>query len=68
MQYVSTDQYQFAHGKSPRGFGSWGFFFDDARDASQVWFAEPAMTYAQAKRAAIVEAKRRDAVRIEVAS
>ena len=25
---VSTTQYEFSHGKKPRGFGTWGFFFD----------------------------------------
>ena len=37
---VSTTQYEFSHGKKPRGFGTWGFFFDGKRDADQAfWFS-----------------------------
>ncbi len=64
---VSSDYYQFAHGKSPRGQGSWGFFFDGDRDAIAAWFA-PYGSYSQAKAAAVAEAKRRGASRVEVAS
>jgi hypothetical protein len=30
----SSTQYEFAHGKKPRGFGAWAFFFD--RNADDV--------------------------------
>jgi hypothetical protein len=64
---VSTSAYEFAHGKRPRGEGSWGFFFDGNRDVSAAWWA-PFGSYSQAKAAAVAEAKRRGAVRVEVAS
>jgi hypothetical protein len=27
---INTNEYQFAHGKKPRGYGYWAFFFDSS--------------------------------------
>jgi len=58
--YVSTTEYQFSHGKQPRGTGNWAFFFTDAY---VFWFNGP---YGAAKRAAVTEAKRRGVSSIKV--
>jgi hypothetical protein len=50
-----TREYQFEHGHAPRGFGSWAFDFDNA--SARFW--AHSMTYADAKKAAHEEAKRR---------
>ena len=57
---VSTTEYQFSHGKRPRGEGSWAFFFTDAH---VFWFTGK---YADAKRAAVAEAKQRGVQTIKV--
>jgi len=41
--------YRFAHGHTPRGRGSWAFFFDRAQETAPVW-APPQMTFPEAKR------------------
>lgn len=66
----SSRYYQLAHGKAPRGYGSWAFYFDASAataPSDQAWWA-PAGMFGEAKRAAVAEAKRRGASRIEVAS
>jgi hypothetical protein len=48
----STSEFQFSHGKQPRGEGYWAFFFD--RDSEpQFWSG----SYAEAKRQATAYAK-----------
>lgn len=55
--HVNTNEYQFSHGKQPRGHGSWAFFFVRTDDVNQAfWFYG---TYADARKAAADEAKRR---------
>jgi hypothetical protein len=41
---ISTTEYEFAHGKKPRGSGQWAFFFD--RNPEPMWFTG---SFAQAK-------------------
>ena len=50
---IETNGYQFAHGKSPRGHGSWAFaprFNTDALSPDILWVHQS--SYADAKRAA----------------
>jgi hypothetical protein len=61
---VSTTHYVFAHGREPRGRGAWAFTFDYHRD-ELFWHRG---TYTEAKRAAVAEARRRNASRVEVAT
>ena len=66
---VSTTQFELAHGKKPRGRGSWAFAFDVAVNGE---FAEDLFwsqgTFAEARRAAVVEARRRGVTHVEVQS
>ena len=32
----NTREYEFSHGKSPRGYGYWAFFFDNEKEPQ--WF------------------------------
>ena len=54
----NTSQYKRSHGKTPRGRGSWAFFFDRSMRIEDVYFT-PSCTYAEAKKFAREEAKRR---------
>lgn len=65
--YVSTAQYLRAHGRPPRGRGGWAFFFDrnDAID-SAFWVYNS--TYADARKVAVQEARRRGCTYVEVGS
>ena len=60
----STAEFEFSHGKKPRGFGSWAFFFGDS-DAAH--FA-PTSSFADAKRWAAKEAKAAGHWRVRVGS
>lgn len=64
---VSTTEYQFAHGRMPRGRGLWFFTMRlrPGRGESQ-FIAEG--TYAEARKAALVEACRVGATMIKVGS
>ena len=55
---VNTNHYVFAHGKSPRGNGSWAFFMRNGHQevGDMFWANGP---YSVAKKAAVAEAKRR---------
>jgi hypothetical protein len=64
--YVNTREYEFAHGKRPRGEGGWAFFFNPrAEVGTACWFTG---TYAEARKAAVAEAKRRGAPEVWVGS
>ena len=55
--HVNTNDFEFSHGKQPRGYGSWAFFFNRRADVNTAfWFNG---TYAEARKAATEEAKRR---------
>ena len=44
-----TSAYEFAHGKAPKGYGSWAFDWEGTRrDPKPVW--APTSTYADAKK------------------
>ena len=58
---VRTTAYAFAHGKAPRGTGAWAFVIGCRPDL--FWFTG---SYGEAKRAAVAEARRRGAIRVEV--
>lgn len=60
-----TTQYEFSHGRKPRGIGYWAFFFNSAGD--EPWFAEGALPYGEAKKLAKAEAERRNVQRVYVA-
>lgn len=51
----STAEFEFSHGKKPRGFGYWAFFFGRNPNAEAVF--APRGTFAEAKRWAAKEAK-----------
>ena len=52
---VSTRDYEFAHGRTPRGFGHWAFEFGEreAAEAVEFWTG----TYSEAKAQAVRFAK-----------
>lgn len=64
---VSTTQYQFAHGKAPRGRGYWAFEFP-GQGTNQPWFAPGQQSYSEARRAAVAEANRRGVCFVRVCS
>jgi hypothetical protein len=50
---VLTERYQFAHGRSPRGFGCWAFaenWNEDASSPKILWLQQ--MTFTEAKKQA----------------
>lgn len=62
----STSQYEFAHGKKPRGSGYWAFFFDGERNSDTAfWFNGP---YGAAKEAAKKWAQSKGFTKVEVGS
>ena len=60
---VSTREYEFSHGKKPRGKGPWAFFFDRMEEPFFV-----SGSYTHAKKVAILFAKINGYQRIEVGS
>ncbi|MCI0618189.1 hypothetical protein L0244_34870 [bacterium] len=67
---VVTAYYEFEHGKKPRGTGQWAFMFNKKTydDISEVWWSSSNVTFAQAKKEAIAEAKKRGARQVFVQS
>jgi|SRR5580765_4827938 len=71
--YFHTAGYEFSHGRAPRGRGPWGgswaFWF--SRNAwahgEMAWFT-PSVTYAEAKKLAAAEARKRGSVDVFVGS
>lgn len=55
----NTRDYELSHGKSPRGRGSWAFFFDRSMQVGTAFWTPGSTTYAEAKKLARAEAKRR---------
>lgn len=55
MTKFNTTEFQFSHGHTPRGRGSWAFYFG----TDEPWFAPGSMLYQEAKKMAKQEAKRR---------
>lgn len=63
---ISTRQFEFAHGKKPRGFGHWAFFFNGVTAIDLAFWAQG--TYAEAAKQARAHAKANGFTRIEVGS
>ncbi len=53
---VRTNRYERSHGKKPRGFGQWAFYFDDM-GGEPIWVPK-AMSYSDAVKWAKAEAKK----------
>jgi len=53
---VKTNRYQRTHGKKPKGFGQWAFYFDDM--GGEPMFVPKAMNYSDAVKWAKGEAKK----------
>ena len=53
---VNTNQFEFSHGRKPRGRGNWGFEFRRSPNEDHLTFWHMG-TYSEAKRAAVREAK-----------
>jgi hypothetical protein len=65
---VSTVDFEFAHGRKPRGHGMWGFYFGFSRRnvvQEPVFFTA---SYAAAKRQAVAAAAARGFTHVEVGS
>lgn len=60
---ISTHEYEFAHGRLPRGRGSWAFQMGKA-----LWWAQGSHLYSEACRQARVEAQRRGVTFVSVAT
>jgi hypothetical protein len=52
--HVSTTEYEFSHGRKPRGEGCWAFAFGNDETP---WFVTGCRPYGEAKKAAVAEAK-----------
>jgi hypothetical protein len=61
---VSTAQYEFAHGRKPRGTGDWAFFFDG--DRAPFWVV--GVSFTEARKHAVTVAAERGVSRVEVGS
>jgi hypothetical protein len=61
----SSNEYQFSHGKQPRGYGYWGFFFDDEQDVEKCMF-HPGK-FAEAKQRAMAYAITKGHTKVRVA-
>jgi hypothetical protein len=67
----NTTEYQFSHGKQPRGRGSWAFFFgppSDPENFNNVFWTPGNTTYSEAKRMAREEARQRGVSTVYVGS
>lgn len=60
---VSTSRFEFDHGRKPRGFGMWAFFFEG--ETEPRWFSG---TFGEAKKMAVAEARRHGVSRMRVGS
>lgn len=56
---VSTEQFEFSHGRVPRGFGVWMFGFGSADAPLDEAFESSPCSFSQAKAQALREARRR---------
>lgn len=65
---VTTTKYEFAHGKKPRGRGSWVFEFQTELGWSEPWWAPGSLIYSEAKKLAVEEGKARGAFLVNVCS
>jgi len=65
---IETRQFEFAHGKKPRGIGQWAFRFNGPNSKTTSEFAPGNLSYAEAKKWALRRAKEFGAYRITVLS
>ena len=68
---VSTTDFEFAHGRPPRGQGQWAFYFGHGRRSGMCvdpWFCPGNVLYSVAKKAAVAEARSRGFTWVEVGS
>jgi len=65
---VNTAEYEMAHGRMPRGYGSWAFAFRRREHDINAYFWVNGVTYREAKKAAITEAIRRGVYEVYVGS
>jgi hypothetical protein len=59
----NTTEFEFAHGKKPRGYGSWAFNFGRGAE-----FIPGSMTFGEARKAAVKIARERGVDVVEVCS
>lgn len=64
----NTTEYQFSHGKQPRGRGSWAFAFSRNAPVEEMFWTPGSTTYAEAKKMAKAEAERRGVSTVYVGS
>jgi hypothetical protein len=64
---VNTTEYQFSHGHTPRGRGSWAFCFTRNAADESIYWAPGSLTYTEALKLAKAEAKARGRSTIYVA-
>ena len=57
MITISTTDYEFAHGKKPRGKGYWGFKFSGVGIFVRTEFAVGELSFSEARRWALARAK-----------
>lgn len=66
---INTNEYEFTHGKAPRGEGYWAFqFYRMGVGLIVTEFAPGGQTYGAAKKWAIAKAKEIEADRVAVAT
>ena len=63
----STSQYEFVHGKKPRGYGHWAFFFDGQTDVERAFFSTYT-SFGEAKKQAVAYARKHNHRDVEVGS
>lgn len=61
---ITTSEFELAHGRRPRGFGWWGFFFGDEPEPR---FTPSGSTFGEAKRWAMITARVCGTTRVRVA-
>ena len=54
---VNTNQYQFSHGRKPRGYGGWFFYRSNTGNWIEDTLVWGTGTYSEMKKLAIAEAK-----------
>ena len=65
---IETRQFEFAHGKKPRGVGQWAFRFNGPNSNASTEFAPGTLSYAEGKKWARLRAKELRAYSVTVLS
>lgn len=65
VEFVTRD-YEFSHGRPPRGRGTWAFAFKHDGSLADAWWAPGELSYAEAKKLAAAEARARRVSRVWV--